>query len=168
MCVCVCVCARVHVCVCLCLYVKHNLVQASVFFETENLWQTTVLTVLSQTQTLWHTLLNYQKHRQLHSLSYGYCTREWHSVSCSYVAVAFYWVLQKTGPESTSKKLCFSVEMKWNEKKWNKVGSVYTIMVDALQFWYLESLYYHLHTVVYNIMWCAKHSCERLWLHSVR
>jgi len=131
----------VYVCVCAC--VKYNLVHASVFFETKNLWQTTVL---SQTQAVQCTLLNYLKHRPLHRISYSYCSHQWYSVSYSYMTVVLYWVLLKTGLESTADVLCFPVD---------KVGSVYTSMFDALQFWYLDRLYYRLHTVLYNIMLCV-------------
>jgi len=74
-CECVCVCVHVRVCVC----VKHNLVHAFAFFVTENLLHPAVL---SQTQTVQCRLLYYLKHRQLHSLSYSYCSHQWYSVSC--------------------------------------------------------------------------------------
>ena len=76
-------------CVCAfeCVCVKYNLTHASVFSETENLIQTAVL---SLTQTIHCRLLYYLKHKQLHSLSYSYCSHQCYKVSCSCVAVVLY------------------------------------------------------------------------------
>ena len=82
----VCVCVCIWVCVC----VQYNLIHATVFPETENLLQPAVL---SQTQTVQCRLLYYLQHKQSHSLSYSYCSHQWHTVSCSCVAVALYSIL---------------------------------------------------------------------------
>ena len=133
-----CVCARACVLACGCVCVKYSLVHAAVFSETENLLQT-------------DRLLYCHKHRQfsadcciiwnrpLHSLSYSYCSHQWYRVSCSYVAVALYWVPLKTGSESTSELLWFCVDM---------LGNVCTSMLYALLIWYWDS--YPLQTVLYS------------------
>jgi hypothetical protein len=102
---------------------RDSLVHDTGLSETENLLQPAIL---SQAQTVQCRLLCYLQHRQSHSLSYSYCSHQWHSVSCSCVAVVLYWVFLKTGSISTSEMLWFSVD---------KLGNVSTSMFGPLQSW---------------------------------